>query len=110
MADLTTIEAGGRSKDAKSLEQRVRSELLKLPYYGVFDRLAFQINGDQVTLTGEVSWPALNAATSFADFPGTQPLQGKLALSHVARNNLFLATSAMTVAAGCLILRSAEMA
>jgi hyperosmotically inducible protein len=46
-------------KAAKSLEQRVRSELLKLPYYGVFDHLGFQVNVDQVTLAGEVSWPAL---------------------------------------------------
>ena len=47
------------SKAAKSLEKRVRSALLRLPYYGVFDHLAFQVNGDQVKLMGEVSWPAL---------------------------------------------------
>jgi len=47
------------SKPAGSLEQRVRSELLKLPYYGVFDHLAFQINGDHVTLSGEATWPTL---------------------------------------------------
>ena len=50
---------GVSSKGSKSLEQRVRSELLKLPYYGVFDYLAFQVDGDQVTLSGHVSWPAL---------------------------------------------------
>jgi hypothetical protein len=33
--------AGESSKTARSLEQRVRSELLKLLYYGVFDFLAF---------------------------------------------------------------------
>lgn len=47
------------SKAAKSLEQRVRSALLKLPYYGVFDDLAFQIDGDRVWLTGHASWPVL---------------------------------------------------
>jgi osmotically-inducible protein OsmY len=53
-------EAAGKStKAAKNLEQRVRSALLKLPYYGVFDHLAFQVNGDQVRLTGEASWPVL---------------------------------------------------
>jgi len=46
-------------KAAKSLEQRLHSELLKLPYYGVFDHLAFEVEGDQVQLSGEVSWPAL---------------------------------------------------
>jgi hyperosmotically inducible protein len=45
----------------KPLVEQVRSELLTLPYYGVFDHLAFQVNGDEVTLTGEVSWPTLKA-------------------------------------------------
>ncbi|MGE5113264.1 MAG: BON domain-containing protein [Acidobacteriaceae bacterium] len=48
-------------KAARNLEQRVQSELLKLPYYGVFDHLAFQVEGDQVRLSGEVSWPALKS-------------------------------------------------
>jgi hyperosmotically inducible periplasmic protein len=50
-----------RTSAAKTLEQQVRSELVKLPYYGVFDHLAFQVDGDKVTLLGEVSWPALKA-------------------------------------------------
>ena len=53
------MEVLQKSRSAKSLEQRVRSELLQLPYYGVFDHLAFQVNGDRVTLLGEASWPAL---------------------------------------------------
>lgn len=48
-------------KAAKNLEQRVQSELLKLPYYGVFDHLAFQVEGDQVKLSGEVTRPALKS-------------------------------------------------
>lgn len=47
------------SKTSKNLEERVRTELAKLPYYGVFDYLAFQIDGDRVRLVGEASWPAL---------------------------------------------------
>jgi hyperosmotically inducible protein len=48
-------------KPAKSLEASVQSELLKLPYYGVFDYLAFQVDGNEVTLTGDVSWPVLKS-------------------------------------------------
>lgn len=33
----------------------MRHELLKLPYYGVFDYLQFSIDGDTVTLTGQAS-------------------------------------------------------
>ena len=53
--------AGITAKASGSLEQSVRSQLLKLPYYSVFDHLAFQVNGDQVILSGQVSWPALKA-------------------------------------------------
>lgn len=53
--------ARGSSKAAKSLEEGVRSELLRLPYYGVFDHLAFRVDGAQVTLSGHVSWPTLKA-------------------------------------------------
>ena len=64
-AQLATVESGTRedigssSKPLKSLEKRVRSELLKLPYYGVFDYLAFQVDNDQVILSGQVHWPSL---------------------------------------------------
>ena len=47
------------TKASKSMEQRIRTELLKLPYYGAFDHLAFQVDGDQVTLSGDVSYPTL---------------------------------------------------
>ena len=36
------------------LERRVRRELVTLPYYGVFDNLAYSVNGGTVTLYGEV--------------------------------------------------------
>lgn len=36
------------------LQKRVRHELVTLPYYGVFDNLAYSINGGNVTLYGQV--------------------------------------------------------
>jgi hyperosmotically inducible protein len=36
------------------LSKRVRKELVTLPYYGVFDNLAYSINGGNVTLYGQV--------------------------------------------------------
>ena len=41
------------------LIREVRHNLLMLPYYGVFDDLGFNVNGSTVTLTGQVSNPAL---------------------------------------------------
>ncbi|MFM9903323.1 MAG: BON domain-containing protein [Pyrinomonadaceae bacterium] len=38
----------------KTVEQKVYKEILKLPRYGVFDFISFQVNGSTVTLTGKV--------------------------------------------------------
>jgi hyperosmotically inducible protein len=51
--------AGLSSKATKSLEDRVKSELMRLPYYGVFDHLTFRVDNDRVALSGDVSWPTL---------------------------------------------------
>jgi hyperosmotically inducible protein len=47
------------SRATKSLEERVKSELLRLPYYEVFDHLTFRVDGDRVALSGVASWPTL---------------------------------------------------
>ena len=39
------------------LGRQVRHELVTLPYYGVFDNLAYDINGSTVTLYGQVVRP-----------------------------------------------------
>ncbi|MCZ2147677.1 MAG: BON domain-containing protein [Bryobacterales bacterium] len=44
-----------------NIPDRVRHELLMLPYYNVFDSLSFQVNGNEVTLYGQVTWPALKS-------------------------------------------------
>jgi hyperosmotically inducible protein len=41
--------------------KEVRHELAMLPYYTVFDNLSFQVQGDTVTLLGEVTRPSLKA-------------------------------------------------
>lgn len=43
------------------LEKEVRHELVMLPYYGVFDNFAFKVDGDKVTLLGQVTRPTLKA-------------------------------------------------
>ena len=43
----------------KDIQNQVRSKLGNLPYYGVFDNIAFQVNGTQVTLMGQVVTPVL---------------------------------------------------
>jgi len=45
-------------QDNSRLNERIRKELVTLPYYNVFDNLAFSVNGDTVTLYGQVTRPS----------------------------------------------------
>jgi hyperosmotically inducible protein len=41
--------------------REVRHELVMLPYYGVFDNLAYKVDGSAVTLMGQVTRPTLKS-------------------------------------------------
>ena len=43
------------------LAKEVRHQLVMLPWYSVFDNLAFRVDGDKVTLMGEVTRPTLKS-------------------------------------------------
>ena len=43
------------------LVREVRHQLVLLPYYSVFDNLAFRVEGDQVMLEGQVTRPTLKS-------------------------------------------------
>lgn len=43
------------------IAREVRHELVTLPYYGVFDDLAFRVEGTTVVLLGQVSQPSLKS-------------------------------------------------
>jgi hyperosmotically inducible protein len=43
-----------------ALEDRVRHELLSLPYYNVFEDLYYRVDGDVVTLSGKVTRPIVS--------------------------------------------------
>lgn len=49
------------ARTQEMLERQVRHELVMLPYYGVFDNLAFQVEGYTVTLLGQVTRPTLKS-------------------------------------------------
>ncbi len=51
------VQPGPNSQSRISKE--VRHELVMLPLYGVFDDLAYSVNGSTVTLTGDVVRPVL---------------------------------------------------
>ncbi len=55
---LASQSDAGRNR----LIKQVRHELVMLPYYGVFDNLAYKVDGDKVTLLGQVTRPTLKSA------------------------------------------------
>ena len=58
LPNLAQAKVPGKGRD---LPERVRHELAMLPYYGIFDDLAFKVDGDTVTLYGEVVRPVLKS-------------------------------------------------
>jgi hyperosmotically inducible protein len=66
---LFSLATLGRAQDrdqpsARSQERitrEVRHELLMLPYFGVFDNIAFKVDGGTVTLLGQVVRPTLKS-------------------------------------------------
>jgi hyperosmotically inducible protein len=59
---LPEVEKSGVAKAEQprtGLEKRVRRELVKLPYYSVFDNLGYRVDGYRVTLFGQTIRPSL---------------------------------------------------
>src|SRR5206468_6993334 len=54
-----SVQPGGRAQDR--ITREVRHELVMLPYYGVFDNLAYKVEGYTVTLLGQVTRPTLKS-------------------------------------------------
>src|SRR5579864_7421825 len=61
----TLCVAQGQNEPSAKAEERivreVRHELLMLPYFGVFDNIAYKVDGYNVTLLGQVVRPSLKS-------------------------------------------------
>jgi hyperosmotically inducible protein len=57
------LEAAVSNERAQaSLAEEVRHELVMLPWFGIFDNLAYQVNDGVVTLYGQVTRPTLRSS------------------------------------------------
>jgi hyperosmotically inducible protein len=66
LATAPIFHAQGQDRQASSkavdrITREVRHELVALPYYSVFDNLAYKVSGYTVTLVGQVTKPALKS-------------------------------------------------
>ena len=71
-------QRGGTGQDR--IAKEVRHELVMLPYYGVFDDLEYNVNGNTVTLIGRVMRPTLkkDAESAVADIEGVERVDNKI--------------------------------
>lgn len=71
----------GPTKPSGSIEDRVRHELVMLPYYNVFDELSFRVDNDgTVTLFGAVTqpWVKSDAYRSVKRLPGVTRVDNQI--------------------------------
>lgn len=54
-------QANAPARSTERIAKEVRHELLMLPYLGVFDNLAYKVDGYNVTLMGQVTRPTLKS-------------------------------------------------
>lgn len=60
-AQQGTQHQRSEEKYRERLAKEVRHQLVMLPWYSVFDNLAFRVDGDKVTLNGQVTRPVLKS-------------------------------------------------
>ena len=58
---LSRLAPAQSARGQERIQREVRHELVMLPYYGVFDNLAYRVDGATVTLLGEVTRPTLKS-------------------------------------------------
>jgi hyperosmotically inducible protein len=71
------------------LARQVRHELVMLPYYGVFDNLAFRVEGSTVTLMGQVTRPTLKSSAEnvVKDVEGVQKVNNEIKVLPLSPND-----------------------
>src|ERR1039458_1169602 len=68
------------AKSQERITREVRHELLMLPYFGVFDYIAFKVDGGTVTLLGEVVRPSIksDAENSLKHIEGVEKVDNQI--------------------------------
>ena len=77
------------ARERNRLLREIRHELVMLPYYGVFDNLAFRVDGDTVTLLGQVTRPTLkdDAGRVVKDIEGVEKVVNNIEVLPLSPND-----------------------
>ena len=78
--DKGSAVANSGAKGQDRIAREVRHELVMLPYYGVFDNLAYRVDGTTVTLMGQVTKPTLksDAGNVVKGIEGVERVENKI--------------------------------
>ncbi len=76
-------------KGQQRLIREIRHELVLLPYYGVFDNLAFRLDGSKVVLLGQVTRPVMrtDAGKSVAGIEGIESVDNQIEVLPLSPND-----------------------
>jgi hyperosmotically inducible protein len=71
---------GGGIESTERITREIRHELLMLPYYTLFDELAYVVQGDKVILLGTVTKPVLksDAESAIKKIEGVEAVENKI--------------------------------
>jgi hyperosmotically inducible protein len=84
-----TPPARGTAAYETWLTAQVRHRLLMLPFYSAFDNLEYQVNGDSVTLVGQVERASLkdDAASAVKKIEGVESVQNQIEILPLSPND-----------------------
>jgi hyperosmotically inducible periplasmic protein len=71
------------------LQEKIRKELVTLPFYGVFDQMKFSMDGRKVTLSGQVTRPVLrsSAGNVVKAIPGVEEVVNNIEVLPLSPND-----------------------
>jgi hyperosmotically inducible protein len=80
---------GAAQPNQEKITKEVRHELVMLPYYGVFDNLAYRVDGAKVTLFGQVTRPTLkdDAARVVKKIEGVETVDNEIEVLPLSPND-----------------------
>lgn len=86
---LLTVALAAQPNTNEKLIKQIRKELVTLPFYDVFDNLAFRVDGGKVTLFGQVVRPTLKsqAENVVKDLEGVSSVQNEIEVLPVSPND-----------------------
>ncbi len=79
-AAAVTVTGAEDKKLLDPLENEIRKQLITMPFYGVFDFIEFDVQGDKVILKGDVSGPTLQSSASrvVERIPGVKSVENQI--------------------------------